>query len=283
MRRRMQLLVIVLVAMLAMLSLMPAAAQDEAVLNVAWPYQVPPTGHFNQFASNQINMGIYWDLFNPPLAVLIWSENTYEGMAADSFGYDADGNYTVTLKSGYTWSDGSPLSADDLVATFNLFRLRGDAVWSALTGIEKMDDMTVKFLMDEPSTLAERRILTSNLRPASDYGDLGNRAAEVVASGATNADDSWKSLLNELTEYRPEAFVSAGPFVLDPASITEANATANLNPGGIGADTTKFTKVVLWNGETEVVTPLVANGELWYITHGIPPTTEQQFTELGID
>ncbi len=59
--------------------------------------------------------------------------------------------------------------------------------------------------------------------------------------------------------------------------------TANLNPGGIGADTVKFSTVVLWNGETEVVTPLVANEELWYITHGIPPTTEQAFVDQGID
>jgi peptide/nickel transport system substrate-binding protein len=283
MRKSMRMLALVLAVVLAAMSLVPVMAQDGAVLNVAWPYQVPPTGHFNTFASAAMNMGIYQDLFEPPLAVLIWSENTYEGMAAESFGYDDDGNYTVTLKSGYTWSDGSSITADDLMATFNLFRLRGDAVWSALTGIEKVDDMTVKFLMEAPSTLAERRILTSNLRPASVYGDLANRAAEVTGSGATREDEAWSSLLTELTEFRPEVFVSGGPFVIDPASITEANLPANLNPGGIGADTTQFSTVTLWNGETEVVTPLVANGELWYITHGIPPTTEQAFTEQGID
>ncbi|HLV37324.1 MAG TPA: ABC transporter substrate-binding protein, partial [Spirillospora sp.] len=175
MRKTMQLLTLVLILMLAGLSLVPATAQDDVVLNVAWPYSVPPTGHFNTFAANGMLMGIYQDLFEPPLAVLIWADNTYEGFAAESFGYDEDGNYVVTLKSGYTWSDGSPISADDLIATFNLFRLRGDAVWTALTGMEKVDDMTVKFMMDEPSTLAERRILITNLRPASVYGDLANR------------------------------------------------------------------------------------------------------------
>jgi peptide/nickel transport system substrate-binding protein len=283
MRKSMRMLALVLTVLVVALSLVPVMAQDEAVLNVAWPYSVPPTGHFNTFASGGMLMGIYQDLFEPPLAVLIWSENTYEGMAAESFGYDADGNYTVTLKSGFTWSDGSSISADDLVATFNLFRLRGDAVWSALTGIEKVDDMTVKFLMDAPSTLAERRILTSSLRPASVYGDLANRAAEMIATGATREDEAWTSLLTELTEFRPETFVSGGAFVMDTSTITEANVTANLNPGGIGADTTNFTKVTLWNGETEVVTPLVANEELWYITHGIPPTTEQAFVDQGID
>src|SRR5690606_39148030 len=105
-----------------------------------------------------------------------------------------------------------------------------------------------------PSTLAERRILTSGLRPASVYGDLANRAAEVAASGANREDEAWSTLLTELTEFRPEAPVSGGAFVIDPASITEASMTANLNPGGIGADTTLFTTVTIWNGETEVVT-----------------------------
>lgn len=285
MRKSLHLLSIVLVVLLAVLSLVPVTAQDETVLNVAWPYSVPPTGHFNTFASGGMLMGSYSDLFQPPLAVLIWADNVYEGMVADTFGYDADGNYVVTLKAGHTWSDGSPVSADDVVATFNLFRLRGDAVWNSLTGVEKVDDLTVKFLMDAPSSLAERQILTggNGLRPASVYGDLANRAAELFATGATKDDEAWGALLTELTEFRPETFVSNGPYVMDTASISEANLTANLNPGGIGADTVKFNKVILWNGETEVVTPLVANEELWYITHGIPPTTEQAFVDQGID
>lgn len=281
MRKTIRLLLLAFVVLLVTLA--PAAAQDGAVLNVAWPYSVPPTGHFNTFAASGMNMGSYSDLFMPPLAVLIWSENTYEGMAAESFGFDADGNYVVTLKSGYTWSDGSSISADDLAATFNIFRLRGDAVWRTLTGMEKVDDMTVKFLMDAPSSLAERQILIQGLRPYSTYGDIADRAAEVFASGATSEDEAWSSLLTELTEFRPEAYVSGGPYVIDTASISEANLTANHNPGGIAADVVNFDTVVLWNGETEVVTPLVANEELWYITHGIPPTTEQAFTEQGID
>ena len=283
MRTSTRLLSILLVLLLAALSLAPMTAQDEAVLNVAWPYSVPPTGHFNTFAANGMLMGSYSDLFIPPLAVLIWADNVYEGMAAESFGFDEDGNYVITLKSGYTWSDGSPISADDLVATFNLFRLRGDAVWSTLTGIEKVDDQTVKFLMDEPSSLAERQILIQGLRPYSTYGDLADRAAELFASGATNEDEAWSSLLTELTEFRPEEYVSGGPYVMDTDSISEASVSASHNPGGIGGDVVNFTSVVLWNGETEVVTPLVANEELWYITHGIPPTTEQAFTDQGID
>ena len=39
-------------------------AQDETTINIAWPYQLPPSGHFNSFASDVINLGgnTYQDL-----------------------------------------------------------------------------------------------------------------------------------------------------------------------------------------------------------------------------
>jgi peptide/nickel transport system substrate-binding protein len=270
------LVILTLVLTVILLAFAPAQAQEN-ILNVAWPYTVPPTGHFNSFATNGITLGQYQDLIEPPLAVLHWATGEYEGMVAEEFGWDADNNYVVKLVEGYSWSDGSAITADDLMATFNIFRLRGDAVWASLTGIEKVDDYTVKFLMDAPSSLVERLILITNLRPASVYGDIANRAAELEAGA------EWDALLTELTEFRPEAPVSGGPYTIQPDSITEANMMLVLNPGGFAGDVQNFDAIQLWNGETEVVTPLVANEELWYITHGIPPTTEEAFTAQGID
>lgn len=270
-------LTLLMVVAVALLAFVPLQAQDDAVLNVAWPYTVPPTGHFNTFATNGLVLGQYQDLHEPPLAILHWATGEYEGMVASEFGWDEDGNYVVTLVDGVTWSDGSAMTADDLMATFNLFRLRGDAVWASMAGIEKVDDMTVKFVMDAPSSLAERLILITNLRPASVYGELADRAA------ALEPGDEWDALLNELTEFRPEVPVSGGPYAIVPDSITEANLMMTLNEGGFAADLQNFDSVRVWNGETEVVTPLVANEELWYITHGIPPTTEEAFASQGID
>ena len=267
----------VLLFALSMLAFLPAQAQDN-VLNVAWPYQVPPTGHFNTFASNGITLGQYQDIHEPPIAVLMWATGDYQGMVAEEFGWDADGNYVIKMVEGNSWSDGSAMTADDLMATFNIFRLRGDAVWANMTGIEKMDDYTVKFHMDSPSSLAERIILTTNLRPASVFGDIADRAAMMDAGG-----DGWDALLQELTEFRPESPVSGGPYTILPDTISEANLMLELNPGGFAGDIQNYNMVRMWNGETEVVTPLVANAELHYITHGIPPTTEEDFSNRGID
>lgn len=270
---------LILAALLAMslLAFAPLQAEGET-LNVAWPYQVPPTGHFNTFASGGITLGQYMDLHEPPLAVLMWATGEYQGMVAEEFGWDADGNYVIKMVEGKSWSDGSAMTSNDLMATFNIFRLRGDTVWASLSGIEMVDDSTVKFLMDSPSSLAERIILTTNLRPASVYSDIADRAADM-----NPGDDGWDALLQELTEFRPESPISGGPYTILPDSISEANLMMELNPGGFAGDIQHYDMVRMWNGETEVVTPLVANAELHYITHGIPPTTEEDFANRGID
>ena len=270
-------LFILMVIAFSLLAFAPVQAQDN-VLNVAWPYQVPPTGHFNTFASGGMGLGQYQDIHEPPLAILLWATGDYEGVIAEEFGWDDDGNYVIKMVEGYSWSDGSAMSADDLMATFDIFRLRGDTVWANMSGIEKVDESTVKFVMDSPSSLAERIILTTNLRPASVYGDIAYRASMMSSD-----DDGWDALLQELTEFRPEAPVSGGPYTILPDTISEANLMMELNPGGFAGDIQNFDMVRMWNGETEVVTPLVANEELHYITHGIPPTTEEDFANRGID
>ena len=55
---------------LGLLAFAPLQAQDGDTLNVAWPYQVPPTGHFNTFASGGITWGNTWILHEPPLSCL---------------------------------------------------------------------------------------------------------------------------------------------------------------------------------------------------------------------
>ena len=283
MRKSYRLLTLALVLVLAVLSLVPAAAQDTTRFTGGWPYQVPPNGHFNMYASNRIDLGIYIDLMQPPLAVYIWSTGEYAPMAAASFGFDEDDNYLVTLQEGVTWSDGSPMTSADLVATFNTGYLIGWNVWNFMSGVEVVDDLTAKFVLSEPSFSVERQILVENLRPASVYGDFGDRAAALIADGKKAGDADFDALLSELTEFRPEALVSGGPYILLAENISDASVTLVRNPGGVSSDVAAFDEVLLWNGDTEAVTPLVQNGELWYGTYGFPPASEADFISRGID
>jgi peptide/nickel transport system substrate-binding protein len=276
-------LVLFFVLLFLALSFGAASAQDGATINIAWPYQLPPDGHFNSYASGVINLGVYHDLMEPPFAVYMWAAGAYEGMAAESFGFDDDNNYVITLKSGVTWSDGTAVTAQDVVTSFYTGYLIGSPVWSYVASVEAVDEMTARFVMKSPSPLAEYRILTSQLRPTSVYGSFAEGAQPLVEAGAASGDADFDALLAELTDFRPEQYVSAGPFVLLSENISDASVVLVKNDGGLNADVVLFDRAVVWNGETEAVTPLVSNGDLWYATHGFPPATEAAFIEQGID
>ncbi len=106
------------------------------------------------YATNSLALGIYEQLMFPGLGFYHWSDGTYEGLLADSFGFDADNNYVVTLKSGVTWSDGTPVTSQDVVTTFNTCYLLGRQVWQSISKVEAVDDLTVKFTVTAPSQAA---------------------------------------------------------------------------------------------------------------------------------
>jgi peptide/nickel transport system substrate-binding protein len=270
-----------LLAVLVSLLLTSTFAQN--VINIAWPYQLPPDGHFNTFSSNTINLGIYIDLMEPPLSVYMWGDSAYEGITAESFGFDDDGNYTVTLISGKTWSDGTPITSADLVATFNTGYIVGWSVWDNLESVEAVDDLTAKFTLGESSLATERLIMTENLRAASVYGDFGSRGAELLASGAARDSEEFTALLDELTEFRPEMLVSGGPFKLMPEDVADARVRLIKNEGGVDSDRVAFDEAIVWNGETETVFPLLQDGQLWYATHGFAPAQEEAHINKGLD
>jgi peptide/nickel transport system substrate-binding protein len=278
-------LILFIIGFFLVLSFGAASAQDETTINIAWPYSVPPDGHFNSFASNVINLGnnTYQDLMEPPFAVYMWASGKYEGMLADKFGFDEDNNYTITLKSGVTWSDGTPVTAKDVVTTFNTGYLIGMPAWSYIKSVEAVDDLTAKFVMGAPSPLAEYRILATQIRPTSVYGTFADKAKPLTDAGTKAGDAGFDAALKELTDFRPKDYVSAGPYKMLSENISDAKVVLVKNEGGLNADVVKFDNVVAWNGETEAVTPLVSSGDLWYATHGFPPATEASFIEQGVD
>src|SRR5690242_4924243 len=81
----------------------------------AWPYEVPPNGHFNLIfgvSHGILNDGIYKDVVQAPLAMYYWAQQRWEPMLADNWGFDAGAStFTVKLKSGLKWSDGNPITS----------------------------------------------------------------------------------------------------------------------------------------------------------------------------
>lgn len=83
---------------------------------------------------------------------------------------NADGSvWTCRLKSGLTWHDGKPVTADDVVYTFEriIDRKNPKTAAPALAGLNpggtvKIDDLTVEFRLDSPNVLLPEGLAARN-------------------------------------------------------------------------------------------------------------------------
>lgn len=248
-----------------------------------WPYSVPPKGHLNTFVPDGLALGIYQDLLEPSMAMFVWAEDTYRGLLAESWGFEDDNTYVVRLKSGARWSDGSPVTARDVVVTYAIGRLRNFADFTYVDTVSQRDELTVEFKLKNPSTLVERLILRTRIRAAGTYGAIAEKVEAFLAAGKDRAGadkPEWDALVAEINDYRPEKMLSSGPYTLDLADVTDSQLTLRRNEFSIFKDA-KFNKVVLYNGETEAVTPLFLAREIYYGTYFFPQATERALIEAG--
>lgn len=81
-------------------------------------------------------------------------------LAAEDMNWVDDTTLEIKLREGLTWQDGSALTADDVVFTYNLADPNGEykaglnfaGLWNFLDKIEKVDDVTVQFIFkDNPA------------------------------------------------------------------------------------------------------------------------------------
>ncbi|MEK6207202.1 MAG: ABC transporter substrate-binding protein [Chloroflexota bacterium] len=250
--------------------------------NGAWPYDLPPKGHFNYFAASGIILqgAIYLDLFLPPLATYRWADAKWEYWLAESS--SLNGNvFEVKLRPNIKWSDGTAFTSKDVVTTFQIGRMDSFKIWQYIDKVEAAGDLTVRFNYLKPSSVGERNILRVSIKPDSVYGAIAKKAADLYASGKTTSAPELVALRAEKDGLRPEPY-SVGPYKIDKASITEAQLTMVRNDGGLFADKVNFDKVVIYQGETAQVTPLVLAGDVDYATHGFPLATDRAFGDAGI-
>jgi peptide/nickel transport system substrate-binding protein len=249
----------------------------------AYPYQLPPTGHFNTFATNGIlALTLYHDVLEMPMAMYKWAEQKYVPYMATKWGFEPPDVFKVTLREGAKWSDGSEFTSKDVVTTFNLLRLQEQLAWNYLGSVEPDDEYNLTFKMKDPSTVVERLVLRERIRANSVYGEWSKKAQDLFDSGTDPGAKEFRDLRTEFEGFKPEQMVVTGPFNIDKKSITESQLTMNKVDSAWNADQTDFEKMVIYNGETPAVTPLVLSKDIDYATHGFPIATEKSFEDQGI-
>ena len=129
---------------------------------------------------------------------------------AKSFEISPDGKtYTIKLRRGITWSDNKPITADDVVFTWNKVILTGlgntstrDSVLidDELPKVTKVDDYTVNFTTKKPFA-PFLRILSAPIAPKHIF-------EPVVKKGPKYFESFWS------TTTPPKDFITSGPFRL---------------------------------------------------------------------
>jgi peptide/nickel transport system substrate-binding protein len=257
----------------------------EAVLNTAWPYDVPPKSHFNVFATGNLNMsgGMFQDLITSPFALYQWSDNSYIKQLAEDYKIDEAGKtVTVKIRKGAKWSDGTEVKADDALVYAYIGWGKSYSMWRYVDKVTKKDDYTVEYHMNNFSSIGVRYILRSSPQPSSVYGEWAKKYQALFEAGKAKTSDEVKALNKEFDAFRPADYVASGPFKMDTKNITEAQITLNKRPDAWNANDVKIDKIVIYNGDTEPATPLVLNKTLDFVTHAFPPATEAQFKNMGL-
>lgn len=267
--KRFFVLSLALVMVFAALGFVPGhkqiSAAQEAPAGVfygTWPYTLPPDHSLNSFVSTggmNTNLGvIYRGLVELQPAFYMWATNEWVPILAESFGFTEDNTaYEMTLRSDAMWSNGSPVTADDVLITYALGKVIGWAQYSYISSVEKVDDHTVRFIFSgEPSLVAERLILKEWIVNRDAYADLGQRALDLIAAGAATDSPEWTALRDELNQFRPETVIASGPYTYSLEDVSDSYMTLHWQPNSIFSDQVNFGEIRIWAGETETTTPL---------------------------
>ncbi len=121
--------------------------------------------------------------------------NENEPLLADGpITWEDDLNFIVKVKPQAHWNDGEPLTADDVVFTFNIgnpgnggFNTIWTKVWSYFEKVEKVDDYTVRFTLVAdpynvhygPSTLSTTRIIPEHIWKPMIENEFGGDAEKL--------------------------------------------------------------------------------------------------------
>lgn len=268
----------------------PEEENNKAEFHGAYPYKKPPTGHFNRGGGplgyapvvDYILEGPYSDVIHMVGAYWKWDAQEWVYYLAEKSEFaDDKSSFTVTLREGLVWSNGEPLTSKDYMTTMYVQWIQNSPAWSSIERIEAPDDLTFIVHLKSPASVIDRYILRSAVIDTKTYGEWADRAEALIEAGETTEGDKAGKLNKEFQQFRPKKLIASGPFNIDTSSITDSQMTLVKNPKGHLADQVKFERIILYNGETPQVAPLVESKDIDYATHGFTPAQEKSFVQQG--
>ncbi len=231
------------------------AATASGTLTGMYPYNT--AADWNPFSPGSTAASVGSLLAFSPLAIVSASNknlgNYFYGQLASSWGYtDNYHQFVVHLRPNLKWNNGTSLTSNDVLVSWELYGLEG--VWNALgiTGITTPDASTVVFHISPAafySAAREQSILTPVIVPASLYQKflptpqefqqiiqnqehpLSANASKTATAQSTQISTNDTNLVTTLQAYNPgqNGLVTAGPYEVTGFSPSEVDFKKNPN------------------------------------------------------
>ncbi|MDB5586576.1 peptide/nickel transport system substrate-binding protein [Devosia sp. UYZn731] len=210
---------VILAASAMVLAMAAAPASAQAVLTVSSEQTTTWVRNFNPFNQTSARATTK-DFIYEPLAIFNrLAGNKWEYRLAENFELADDlKSITFTLRDGLKWSDGEPLTADDVVFTYGYLKkfpaLDFSSVAPLMASVEKVDDKTVRFNLVQPNSLIATTIVGMPIVPEHIWKD--------IADPVTFANETpvGSGPLTEITRFTPQVYEQCrNPNYWDAASL----------------------------------------------------------------
>lgn len=183
----------------------PAIAQEQNVLTVSAEQTTTWVRNFNPFGQTSARYTTLDFIYEPLVVFNRLKGNEPHFRLAESLELAEDlKSITFTLREGLNWSDGEALTADDVVFTYYYIKqfpaLDFISVSALLESVEKVDDRTVRFNLNEPNSLIANTIVGMPIVPEHIWADIEDPVTfaneEPVGSGP----------LTEIARFTPQIY-----------------------------------------------------------------------------
>jgi peptide/nickel transport system substrate-binding protein len=247
---------VVLLTLVLGVSIVPSVAQDMPTLTVGFA-QEPDSmnGFYSSMAfaqwANDLVQASLWDVSNTLESVPVLAT---EVPSVENGGISEDYlTYTIHLKEGLMWSDGEPLTAEDLVFTYQMIEtvennyIQGSVIADALESVELVDDLTFTLTFNSPQPFPEDMAGSpglSTILPEHVFGPIFESEGSI-----------------EFAEENQDPTVFSGPYVLSEWRRGE-QMTFEVNPNFIVGTPSIGRVVIRFFPDTDSEYAALAAGQL---------------------
>ncbi|MDB5529507.1 MAG: peptide transporter substrate-bindinhypothetical proteinotein [Devosia sp.] len=196
---------IILAASAVVMAMAAAPASAQSVLTVSSEQTTTWVRNFNPFNQTSARATTK-DFIYEPLAIFNrLAGNKWEYRLAENFELADDlKSISFTLRDGLKWSDGEPLTVDDVVFTYDYLKkfpaLDFNSVAPLMASVEKVDEHTVRFNLVQPNSLIATTIVGMPIVPQHIWKDV---ADPVTFSNETPVGSGP---LTEISRFTPQVY-----------------------------------------------------------------------------